>query len=197
MLATLPMLAPPRPGNSGDPARAPLPGRVSASESQLASSTATLFLHYFFHFSIFLFSLVSIALGAIPGSPQLRILTALYDLLIPREFHYSVCNFVDALVAIYQLRVLVRYVCIRYVCTPSLPPLPPQVGLVGCSRLWGVPGNRLPSKLGGLAPPPVCSADILFYRNKVISHQHLTFRLSGHQQQQQKPRLEFFFCHRV
>ena len=71
-------------------------------------------------FSIFLFSLVSIALGAIPGSPQLRILTALYDLLIPREFHYSVCNFVDALVAIYQLRVLVRYVCIRYVCTPSL-----------------------------------------------------------------------------
>ena len=79
-----------------------------------------------FSISIFLFSLVYIALGAIPGSPQLRILTALYDLLISREFNYSVCNFVDALVAIYQLRVLVRYVCTRYVCTPSLPPLPPS-----------------------------------------------------------------------
>ena len=28
-------------------------------------------------------------------------------------------------------------------------------------------------------------------------HRQLTFRLSEHQQQQQKPRLEFFFCHRV
>ena len=90
-----------------------------------------------FSISIFLFSLVSIALGAIPGSPQLRILTALYDLLISREFIYSVCNFVDALVAIYQLRVLVRYVCTRYVCTPSLPLSPLEVGLVGGSRLVG------------------------------------------------------------
>ena len=84
-----------------------------------------------FSISIFLFSLVYIALGAIPGSPQLRILTALYDLLITREFHYSVCNFVDALVAIYQLRVLVRYVCTRYVCTPSLPPPSPPRGRIG------------------------------------------------------------------
>ena len=76
--------------------------------------------------SIFPFSLVYIALGAIPGSPQLRILTALNDLPTSREFIYSVCNFVDALAAIYQLRVLVRYVCTRYVCTPSLPPLPPS-----------------------------------------------------------------------
>ena len=79
---------------------------------------------------MFPFTLVYIALGAIPGSPQLRILTALYALFTSREFIYSVCNFVDALVAIYQLRVLVRYVCIRYVCTPSLPPLPPR-GRIG------------------------------------------------------------------
>ena len=98
-----------------------------------------------FSISIFLFSLVYIALGAIPGSPQLRILTALYDLLTSREFIYSVCNFVDALVAIYQLRVLVRYVCTRYVCTPSLPPSPLEVGLVGCSRLVG--GTRQQASL--------------------------------------------------
>ena len=34
--------------------------------------------------------------------------------------------------------------------------------------LKGVPGNRLLSKLGGLAPPPVCSADMLRYRNQFI-----------------------------
>ena len=79
-----------------------------------------------FSILFFLFFFVHIALGAIPGSPPLRNLTALYALLTSREFLYSVCNFVDALVAIYQLRVLVRYVCIRYVCTPSLPPLPPR-----------------------------------------------------------------------
>ena len=94
------MLAPPRPGNSGDPAGAPFPGRVSVSESPLASNPATLFFNYIFHF-YFLFSLVYIALGAIPGSPPLRNLTALYALLTSREFLYSVCNFVDALVAIY------------------------------------------------------------------------------------------------
>ena len=98
-----------------------------------------------FSIPIFLFSLVYIALGAIPGSPQLRILTALYDLLTSREFIYSVCNFVDALVAIYQLRVLVRYVCTRYVCTPSLPPSPLEVGLVGGSRLVG--GTRQQASL--------------------------------------------------
>ena len=117
----------------------------------------------FLPFGAGLFSLVFIVLGAIPGSPPLRILTALYALLTSREFLYSVCNFVDALVAIYQLRVLVRYVCTRYVCTPSLPPLPPEVGLVGCSRLWGVPGNRLPSKPGGLAPPPVCERGHFYF----------------------------------
>ena len=73
-----------------------------------------------------------IALGAIPGSPQLRILTALYDLLISREFVYSVCNFVDALVAIYRKRVLVgMYVLGMYV----FPTPPLEVGLVGCSPL--------------------------------------------------------------
>ena len=68
-------------------------------------------------------SFFSLIAGA---TPELRILTALYDLFTSREFMYSVCNFVDTLVAIYQLRVLVRYVCTRYVCTPSLPPLPPS-----------------------------------------------------------------------
>ena len=62
---------------------------------------------------------------------------------------------------------------------------------------WGAPGNRLPSKLGGLAPPPVCSADILLYRKNFIYHQQLPFRLSGNQQQTQQHRLELFFCHRV
>ena len=77
---------------------------------------------------MFLFSLVYIALGAIPGSPPLRNLTALYALLPSREFLYSVCNFVDALVAIYQLRVLVMYVCSTYVCTPSLGELRDRPG---------------------------------------------------------------------
>ena len=97
-----------------------------------------------FSISIFLFSLVSIALGAIPGSSQFRILTALYDLLTSREFIYSVCNFVDALVAIYQLRVLVRYMYVlgMYVFPPS-PPL--EVGLVGCSRFVG--GTRQQASL--------------------------------------------------
>merc|ERR1712167_343347 len=44
-----------------------------------------------------------------------------------------------------------------------------------------------------LAPPPVCSADILFYRNKCIYLQQLTFRLSGNQQQNQKHGIEFSF----
>ena len=58
----------------------------------------------------------SIALGAIPGSPQLRLLTVLYDLFTSREFIFSICIFVDALVAISKIRFLVRYVCTRYVC---------------------------------------------------------------------------------
>ena len=95
--------------------------------------------------SIFPFSLVYIALGAIPGSPQLRILTALYDLLPSRAFLFSVCIFVDALVAISKLRVLVRYVCTRYVCTPSPSPPPLEVGLVGCSPLVG--GTRQQASL--------------------------------------------------
>ena len=109
--------------------------------------------HYYYticFISIFPFSLVYIALGAIPGSPQLRLLTALNDLFTSREFIYSVCNFVDALAAIYQLRVLVRYVCTRYVCTPSLPPSPPR----------GRIGRLLP--FGGGYPAtgfPRCSVD--------------------------------------
>ena len=72
-------------------------------------------------------SFFSLIAGA---TPELRILTALYDLFTSREFIFSICIFVDALVAIYKIRVLVRYVlvryvCTRYVCTPSpSPPLP-------------------------------------------------------------------------
>ena len=58
-------------------------------------------------------SLVYIALGATPGSPLLRILTALYDLFTSRASIFSICIFVDALVAISNIRVLVRYVCTR------------------------------------------------------------------------------------
>ena len=151
-----------------------------------------------FSISIFLFSPVYIALGAIPGSPQLRILTALYDLFTSREFIYSVCNFVDALVAIYQLRVLVRYVCTRYVCTPSLPPLPPR-GRIG--RLLpfggGYPATGFPRSSVDSRPRRFVARTFLFYRNKFIYHQQLTFRLSGNQQQNQKHRIELFFCHRV
>ena len=76
-------------------------------------------------------------------------------------------TFVDALVAIYRKRVLVgMYVLGMYV----FPTPPLEVGLVGCSPLLeGGPGNRLLSKLGGLAPPPVCSADIL----SLIISEHL------------------------
>ena len=142
---------------------------------------------------IFLFSLVYIALGAIPGSPQLRILTALYDLFTSREFIYSVCNFVDALVAIYQLRVLVRYVCTRYVCTPSLSPPSPR-GRIG--RLLpfggGYPATGFPRSSADSRPRRFVARTFLFYRKNFIYHQQLTFCLSGNQQQNQKHIIELF-----
>ena len=85
----------------------PLPGPVFVRQ----------FSRRWFSFSIFPFSLVYIALGAIPGSPRLRVLTALHDLSTSRASIFSTCIFVDALVAIYKIRVLVRYVCTRYVGT--------------------------------------------------------------------------------
>merc|ERR1712094_102996 len=64
--------------------------------------------------------------------PKIRDLSLLFSVT-------SVCNFVDALVAIYQLRVLVKYVCTRYVCTPS--PLPPR------SRIGRLLGTRQQASL--------------------------------------------------
>ena len=53
-LATLPVLAPPRPGNSGDPARSHRPGRVSVHESRWHPMTPHLdYITFSFLFSPF------------------------------------------------------------------------------------------------------------------------------------------------
>ena len=146
-------------------ARARANAGLICSINMLASNEATLLLHYIFHF-YFPFSIVYLALGAIPGSPQLRVLTALYDLSTSRASTFSNCIFVDAPVAIYKIRVLVRYVCTRsrYVCTPSSSPPSPRGRI---SRLLpfggGAPGNRLLSKPGGLATPPVCERGHFYF----------------------------------
>ena len=82
--------------------------------------------------------------------------------------------------------------------TPHLRAPPPlEVGLVGCSRLVG--GTRQQASLEARCTR--AAAGLLrghFILSEQVSyHQQLTFRLSGHQQQQQKHRLELFFCHRV
>ena len=116
------------------------------------------------------------------------------------RIYFSICIFVDALVAIYKLRVLVKYVCNRYVCTPSLSPAPPplEVELVGCSPLVG--GTRQQASLEARwtrDPAGLWARTCLFYRNNFVYHQQLTFRLSGNTQQNQKQRIELFCCHRV
>ena len=81
----------------------------------------------------------------------------------------------------------------------SLPPPPPplEVGLVGCSRLVGGTRQQASLEARWTRAPAGLQRGHFILSEQVSYHQQLTFRLSGHQQQQQKHRLELFFCHRV
>ena len=61
----------------------------------------------------------------------------------------------------------------------------------------GYPATGFPRSSVDSRPRRFVARTFLFYRNKFIYHQQLTFRLSGNQQQNQKHRIELFFCHRV